>query len=239
MIRTARRAAFRGRRPLFDHDQAHDDVALDRIGDRDGRRLGHERVRDQRAFKLRGTDPFTRHVDRVVAAPADVPVFGQPGPAGSATRPVAVHPQPGDPLPICGQVALVVTFVRALPEAVGAADPRLAHHQFADFTAHRLAGRIDDVGDHPGTRPMEAIRDQRQRGQRAHDPAADLRPAGVVDDRRASASDVAQKPQPRLGVPRLAGAAQHSQRRHLVAAWRIVAVGSKRPDRGRARSPNA
>ena len=58
-----------------------------------------------------------------------------------------------------------------------------------------------------------------------HDPAGDLGPAGVVDDRAAALADLAEVPPPGIGVPRLAGRAEDAQRRPVVGADRLLAVG--------------
>ena len=56
-------------------------------------------------------------------------------------------------------------------------------------------------------------------------PADDLRPARVVDDRQPPAADLAEAPPPGLGIPRLAGRAEHPQRATVVRADRAPRRG--------------
>jgi hypothetical protein len=105
--------------------------------------------------------------------------------------------------------------------------------QLTDGAPERPALRIRDVrGRCPG-RAVERGRPDRREEVAADDAAADLRAAGVVDDRRPASADLAEEPRPRLGVPRLAGRAEDTERAQVMGADRVDAVGDQRPDDGR------
>ena len=67
----------------------------------------------------------------------------------------------------------------------------------------------------------------------ADDPAADLRPAGVVDDRAASAADLAEVPRPAVGIPWLTRRAQDANAAQVVRADGLRSVRNQRADDGR------
>ena len=141
---------------------------------------------------------------------AQSPWAHRPGPA----RPVRLH------------VALAVA-----PEAAGHARhaaPRMTSSPTRPRTGS--PGLVDDVRGGPDARPRERRRLDRPDDVAADDAAADLGPAAVVDDRAAPLADLAEVPPPRLRVPRLAGRAEHAQRRPVVRADGRLAVGHERPD---------
>ncbi len=199
---------------VVQRDEAHHRLALDRVGNADGHRLGHQRMRHQRRLELGRAEPLAGHLDGVVTATVYEPVA-----VTVDAGPVAMHPDPGQRRPVGVLVALGV-----VPEPLGHAGPGLAQHQFADAAAHRLAFGVDDVCRHAGDRSVEAAGGLRQTGETGEDAAADLGATRVVDDGPAALTDRLEQPQPGRLVPRLAGRAEHADGvdranlRHGVAA---------------------
>ena len=197
------------------HAEDDDRLALELVGDADRRSRQHRRVGDGARLDLGRADPLAGDLERVVRPAVDVPVAVAVG-----RGPVAVDPQPGDPAPVRLEVALVAGLG---PEAAGHPGPRGAEGELADRAADRPARIVDDVGGHPDARAVEARRPDGSEQRAADDPAGDLGPARVVDDRQAPAADDVEAPAPRIGVPRLAGRADDPERRR---------------DRGRGRAPS-
>src|SRR4029078_8610756 len=106
-------------------------------------------------------------------------------------------------------------------------------HELADLAPDGLRGVVDDVGGRTDARPGEARRFDRADHISAHDPAADLGAAGVVDDRAATLSDLAEIPPPWLGIPRLPGRPEDAKRRSIVGPERFLAVRHRCADHGR------
>ena len=77
---------------------------------------------------------------------------------------------------------------------------------------------VRDVGGRSDARPIERGGLDRCQQVAADDPAADLRSARVVDDRRPAATHFAEIPPPALRIPRLARRAQDAQGRQVVSA---------------------
>ncbi len=89
-----------------------------------------------------------------------------------------------------------------------------------------------DTEERPRAAPWLGRRDARNR--RHHDGAGLRLPPGV-DDRAAAAADDLVVPHPRLGIDRLADAAQQPQRRQIVRLRVLVAPAHEGADRGRRR----
>ena len=130
-------------------------------------------MRHRCRLHLRRTDALARHLDRVVGAAGDVPEAVVVDP-----RPVAVDPDPRQAAPVRVEIP-----IRIAPEALGHPGPRLADDQLPHLAAQRIAVRVHHVGRHAGARAGERARGDGRDGRAAHDPAADLGPARVVDDR--------------------------------------------------------
>src|SRR5881409_3695985 len=111
----------------------------------------------------RGPDAFARDLQRVVAAPLDVPVA-----VVIDARPVAVLPYATPATPIRREVATALVL-RVLPEAARHPRPRLANDELAHGAAHRTAALVDDVGVHARHRSDERTRLDRRPGRAAHD----------------------------------------------------------------------
>ncbi len=140
-----------------------------------------------------------------------------------------MHPHPRPARPVGVEIALPVA-----PEAARHADPRRANDQLADLVAHGVARGVDHVGGHAGAGRGECRRLQRQDGVAHDDAAADLRAAGVVDDRPPPLTHDVEQPQPRVGVPRLAGAAEDADARQVMPPHRFLAMrGQGADERGR------
>src|SRR2546427_11125149 len=148
------------------------------------------------------SEALARDLERVVGAPLE-----EPEPVVVDQRPVAVHP---DVLP-AGPVRLLVAR-RVLPEALRHARPRRRNDELADLAAHGSARLVEDLRGHARDDPREGARLDRRDGEAAEDPARDLGPARVVDDRQARLADVLEEPPVGLGVPGLARRAQDAQR---------------------------
>ena len=156
-----------------------------------------------------------------------------PEPVGIARRPVSVHPGPRQPAPVRVQVALAVRG-RPAPETPRHPRPRRPDRQLADLVDDRAPTGIDDLRRHPDARSVERCRADRAEGRRADDPAGDLGPAAVVDDRQASFAHGLEEPRPRVRIPRLPGRAEDAERAPVVVADRRVAVNQERADQRRA-----
>src|SRR2546426_8074232 len=195
--------------------EADDPLALHRMGYADDARLRHRRMADQHRLDLRGAEALARDLERVVGAPLE-----EPEPVVVDQRPVAVHP---DVLP-AGPVRLLVAR-RVLPEALRHARPRRRNDELADLAAHGSARLVEDLRGHARDDPREGARLDRRDGEAAEDPARDLGPARVVDDRQTRLADVLEEPPVGLGVPGLARRAQDAQRGELVRVDVLGAVG--------------
>src|SRR5699024_10739072 len=115
--------------------------------------------------------------------------------------------------------------LRVAPDAAQHAGPRLVEHEVAALAVGpRLLGVVDDVGADPGQGGLRRARlgggDARQRGD--HDRAG-LRLPPRVHDGAAVPADDAAVPHPRLGVDRLADAAQQAQRGEVVLGRDVLA----------------
>src|SRR5919198_3032302 len=162
---------------------------------------------DQHRLDLGGAEALARDLEGVVGAP-----LKEPEAVVVDVRPVAVHP---DVLP-ARPVGLLVAC-RVLPEALRHAGPWRRHDQLTDLAAHGPARLVKDVGGHAGDEPREGARLDGRDRETAEDPAGDLRPAGVVDDRQARLADVLEEPPVGLGGPRLARRAEYPERAELVS----------------------
>ena len=185
--------------------QDHDRLALELVRDADRGGGGDRGVGHRAGLHLGRADPLAGDLEGVVGAAVDVPEA-----VGVGRRPVAVDPETGHRPPVRVEVALVV---RLGPEAAGHPRPRGPDRQLADRAPDRPSGRVHDVGRHPDARPVERGRPDRPEERAADDPAADLGPAGVVDDRQPAAADDVEGPAPGIRVPRLAGRADDPERR--------------------------
>src|SRR5207249_12161837 len=111
-----------------------------------------------------------------------------------------------------------------VPETGRHSRPRLRHDQLADGAAHGTAGVVEDLGGHAGDGAREGAGFDRSDGKAAQDSAGDFRSTGVVADRDPRLTGVLEEPAVRLRVPRLAGGAQHAQRREVVSVDVLGAV---------------
>src|SRR6266851_6074704 len=118
-----------------DHE-ANQHLALELVGDADGRGLGNCGMAHENRFHLRRPQALAGDLDGVVGAAEDVPkaVFG------IDIGPVAVHPNVWKAAPVRLEVALAVA-----PEATGHARPRVADDKLTDLASNRLALGVDDV----------------------------------------------------------------------------------------------
>src|SRR5437773_2006652 len=157
--------------------------------------------------------------ERVVGSTLDVPVAGVVD-----QRPVAVDPDAREARPVGLDVAIRVT-----PEATRHARQRLADDELADDATDRHAVRADDVRGDADVRTTEGARPDGRQQVAGDDPAGHLGPAAVVDDWTAAPADLAEEPPPRVRVPRLAGRAEHAQRRHVVALHGLAPVAHEPP----------
>src|SRR5688572_25135636 len=206
----------------------HDRLALQLVGDPDGRGLGHRGMRDRGRLDLGGTDALARDLQRVVAAALYVPIA-----LVVDAGPVAVVPDAVSTAPVGVQVATLVGIVAVVPEAAGHAGPGLPDDELADLAAHGARLVVDDVRVHAGTGAAERAGLDRRPGRAADDAAGDLGPAGVIDDRATGFADGAEVPPPRVGVPRLTGGAEHEEARAVVLRDRLFARAHEPADRGR------
>src|SRR5438093_6713887 len=115
-------------------------LAFELVRDADHRRFEHGRVRRGRRLDLRGTDPFPRNLQRVVAAAVDVPESIVVDP-----RPVAVDPDVWEASPIRRQVVL-----GGVPEAPRHPWPRLPDDELAHRAAHGAATLVAHVRSDAG-----------------------------------------------------------------------------------------
>ncbi len=138
-----------------------------------------------------------------------------------------MHPHVVKAAPVRLEIALGVT-----PKPARHAGPRVAEHQLADLTSHRPPVGIHDVRGHPRQRSGERACAQVCDHVAAQDPAGDLGPARVVDDRDAPATDRPEEPVEGLRVPGLAGAAEDAQAGEVVLRRWPVAVRHQRAHEG-------
>ena len=165
---------------LPDDDQEHGDLATELVGHADRGCLDDRGVGDGNGFELRRPDALAGDLERVVRPPSQVPES-----VGVARRPVAVHPGPRQPAPVRVQVALAVRR-RPAPEAARHPRPGCPDRQLADLVDDGAATGIDDLRRHADARSVERCRTNRAEGRCTDDPARDLGPAAVVDDRQPS-----------------------------------------------------
>ena len=120
-------------RPVGDHAEAPDRLALRLVGHAHDRRLHHRRVRHEHRLDLRRAESLAGHVDRVVGAAQQVPVA-----VVVDQRPVAVAPHVRVHRPVRLHVALGVA-----PDAARHPRPRPLADQLAHLAPHRVpvAGR--------------------------------------------------------------------------------------------------
>ena len=156
------------------HDEDDDPLALDLVRHAHRERLDHDRMGHRRRLHLGRTDPLARHLDRVVRPAGDVPEAVVVDP-----RPVAMDPGPRQAAPVRFEIP-----IRVAPEALGHPGPRLADDQLPHLAPQRVAVGVHHVGGHAGARAGERAGGDRRDRRAAHDPAADLGSARVVDDRR-------------------------------------------------------
>src|SRR2546430_8128748 len=149
--------------PRTEHAEDDDALSFYLVRHADRRRLAHRRMRDRGRLHLRGTDSFARDLQRVVAAPLDIPVA-----VVVDARPVAVLPYATPATPIRREVATALVL-RVLPEAARHPRPRLTNDELAHGAAHRTAALVDDVGVHARHRSDERTRLDRRPGRAAHD----------------------------------------------------------------------
>ena len=162
-------------------------------------------------FDFGGAESLAGNLDRVVAAAEDVPetivVHGGP---------VAVNPDIRETRPVGFQVAL-----RIIPETARHADPRLPEDEFTDLPAHGVAGFVHDIGGHTGQRTAEGARFHRREHVAHENAAGDFGAAAVVDDGKFSFADFVEQPQPRFGIPRLAGGTEFAKRGQIMFGQRL------------------
>ena len=96
------------------------------------------------------------------------------------------------------QVALAVRR-RPAPEPARHPGPRLPDRELAHLVDHRRPVGRQHVRRHAEARAVERRRPDRPEAARAQDPAADLRPARVVDDRDPAAARDPEQPPPGSG----------------------------------------
>src|SRR4029077_12643800 len=91
--------------PRPQDDEAHQDLALELIGDSDGGRFGDRVMADEHRFDLCRSQALARDLDGVVGAAEDVPetVFRVD------IRPVAMHPYVWKAVPVSLEIAFAVT----------------------------------------------------------------------------------------------------------------------------------
>src|SRR4051812_23218652 len=132
---------------------------------------------------LRRSDTFAGDLERVVAAALDEPVA-----VLIDHGPVAVDPGAWNSRP----VGLDVT-VRILPEAARHARQRLSQRQLAHHAAHRISVSVDYVGRGAHAGSAEGRWLDRRHQVAAHDAAADLGAAAVVDQWQTATTDVIEE----------------------------------------------
>ena len=152
-----------------------------------------------------------------------------PHAVGVAARPVAVHPQAGERVPVALQVAVGI-----VPEPARQADRRLAQHQFPHLAVrHGAALGIDDVDPHAEAGAGEGARLEGVERRAGEDAPTDLGAAADVEDRHPGAADVGEEPLPGVRVPRLAGRDHEAQAREVGRRHRLRAVAHQRAGDGR------
>src|SRR6266852_4007223 len=169
-------------------------------------------MRDRGRFDLRRSDPFAGDLQRVVAAPLDVPVA-----LVVDARPIAVHPGVWEARPVGLKVAAFLGR-RIAPKAASHARPGLANDELAHRAAHGQPLLVDHISSHSRAWPDKGGRLYRGPRRAPDDAPRDLGPARVIDDRAARVADVAEIPPPRIGVPRLAGRSEHEERGAVLGA---------------------
>src|SRR5687768_10550444 len=174
-----------------------------------------------RRFDFGGADALSGDLDGVVAAPQDVPEV-----VLVAQRPVAVDPDAGP----AGPVRLLVAG-GVLPEAAGHARPGVGHHQLSNLAPYGFALLVEDIDAHSRYGGVEAAWLDRLQRDAAEDPAGDLGPPAVVDDRTAASADVPEVPLPRRRVPRLAGAPENAEAGQIVPGGDLVTMRHQGADR--------
>src|SRR5439155_24627238 len=142
---------------------------------------------------------FPGYFQRVVAPAVDVPE-----PVGVDPGPVAMDPDVGEALPVRRQVVL-----GGVPETPRHAWPRLPHDELAYRAAHGATTLVDHVHGDAGHGAGEGRRLDRRPRRTAEQSPGYLGAAGVIHERRAPLPGYAEVPPPRLGIPRLAGGAEH------------------------------
>src|SRR6266566_2825987 len=174
-------------------------LAFELVRDADHRGLEHGRVRCGRRLDLRGTDPFPRHLQRVVAAAVDVPesIIVDP-------RPVAVDPDGREASPVRRQVVL-----GGVPEAPRHTWPRLPDDELAHRAADRSAAFVTHVRSDAGHGARKGGRLERHPRRTADYAARYLCPTGVIHERRTPLAHYTEVPPPRLGIPGLARGPEH------------------------------
>src|SRR5207253_2719036 len=192
-------------------------LAFELVRDADRCGLEYRRVRRGRRLDLRGTDALPGYFQRVVAPAVDVPesVIVDPGP-------VAVDPDVGDASPVRRQVVL-----GGVPEAPRHARPRLPHDELAHRAAHGTTTLVDYIRRDAGHGAEEGRRLDRRPGRTAEQSPGYLGAAGVIHERRAPFARYPEVPPPRLGIPRLAGGAEHEGRRPVVTPHAPLGGGQK------------
>src|SRR3954466_5120774 len=103
-----------------------------------------------------------------------------------AHRPIAVDPDVFEAAPIGFEIAFLF-----LPKTTGHSDPRLLNDKLADLAGfYRIAVFVEDVDVHSGTRRGKRTRLLRQQRIAHQNPARDLGPPGVIDDRQFAIADL-------------------------------------------------
>ena len=138
-----------------------------------------------------------------------------------------MDPHAFEPAPVRVQVALPVA-----PETARHARPWIADRELADLSTHRAALGVEHVRGDAGHRARERAGPKTRDHIATQNAARDLRPTRVVDDGDPTAADVLEEPLERLGVPRLARAAQDAQARKIVVRRHLVAMGHQAADQG-------
>ena len=161
-----------------------------------------DRVGGRRGLDLRRPDALARDLERVVRAAPDVPVAvgvdRSPSRRGPRSRAAGSSTSRGsDP----GRSRSRASCPAAAPGS-RARRPRRGADPPSGSTTSAAVPRHGPLND-AGLIGAEQVA--------ADDPAADLRPARVVDDRQPAAADLAEVPPPALGIPRLAGRAEDAQ----------------------------
>ena len=198
------RSSSLGSLPGAQHAEAPHDLALDLVRHADRAGLGDRRVADERRLVLGRADALAGDVERVVGAAVQEPVA-----VGVDRRPVAVRPDAGEAPPVGLEVALGVA-------------PDAARHAPARAACRRARRPRRAAGARPGRRRPSPCRAAalracracaRRYGGSAEEGGGDLGAARDVHDRLGAAADALEEPQPRIGVPGLAGRAERPQRR--------------------------